>query len=68
MNRTGKKHIKTALKAVGIVGAAMASFAGHFVCAICFIAYFCKKTTIKPRELLLPKKEDFSALNIRRRR
>ena len=52
----------------GIVGAAIASFVGHFVCAICFIVYFCKKTSIKPRELLLPKKEDFSVLNIRRKR
>ncbi len=45
-----------------IVGAALASFAGHFVCAVCFITYFCKKTDIKLRELILPQKEDFSAI------
>ncbi len=53
----------------GITGAALASFIGHFVCAICFITYFCKKTDIKFRELILPQKEDFSAvLNFRKRK
>ena len=36
MNRTGKKHIKTALKAVGIVGAAIAVWTAISVCAVYF--------------------------------
>ncbi len=53
---------------LGITGAAIASFVGHLVCALCFVIYFCKKTDIKFRELILPQKEDFSAiLNFRKR-
>lgn len=46
----------------GIEGAAMASFIGHFVCALCFVLYFVKATKVRPTELLIPKKEDFSLL------
>ncbi len=44
----------------GIEGAAIASFVGHLVCAICFIVYFNIKTGIGLRYLILPQKEDFS--------
>lgn len=50
-----------------IEGAALASFAGHFVCAICFITYFCQKTDIRLRDLILPRRDDLSAfLNFRK--
>lgn len=52
-----------------IEGAALASLAGHFVCAVCFITYFCKKTDVKLRELILLKKDDLSAfLNFKKGR
>lgn len=46
----------------GIEGAAIASFLGHFVCAICFISYFAKTTSFGLKKILLPQKEDFGIL------
>ena len=46
----------------GIEGVAIASLVGHFVCAFCFVVYFVKKTSIRPKELLIPQKEDFGML------
>lgn len=52
-----------------IEGAAFASLAGHFVCAVCFITYFCQKTDVRLRELILPQKDDLSAfLNFKKDR
>ena len=50
----------------GIDGAAIASFIGHLVCAVCFIIYFSKVAHIRFAEILFPKKEDFEALLHRR--
>lgn len=47
---------------LGIEGAAIASFVGHFVCAVCFIVYFCMKTGAKLQELIIPQKEDLAML------
>ncbi len=47
---------------LGIEGAAIASFVGHFVCAVCFIVYFRMKTGAKLRELIIPQKEDLAIL------
>ena len=46
----------------GIEGAAIASFIGHFVCALCFVLYFVKVAKVRPTELLIPKKDDFGLL------
>ena len=46
----------------GIEGAAFASFIGHLVCALCFVLYFSKVTKIRPVELIVPQKDDFSLL------
>lgn len=46
----------------GIEGAAVASFCGHFVCAVCFAFYFTKATDVKLSDIMIPKKEDFGML------
>lgn len=46
----------------GIEGAAIASFVGHFVCAVCFVIYFVKKTSVRFKEVLIPQKEDFALI------
>lgn len=45
---------------LGIEGAAIASFAGHFVCGICFVLYFRKKSGTRFRDIVFLKKEDLS--------
>lgn len=47
---------------LGIEGASIASFAGHFVCGICFALYFRKKSGTSFRDIVLLKKEDLSFL------
>ena len=46
----------------GIEGAAIASFVGPLVCALCFVLYFARVTKVRPIELIIPKKDDFGLL------
>ena len=42
----------------GIVGAAIATLIGHFICGLCFIVYFVKTEKIHPRKLILIQRDD----------
>lgn len=43
---------------IGIVGAAIATLIGHFICGLCFIVYFVKTEKIHPRKLILIQRDD----------
>ena len=46
----------------GIVGAAISTSIGHFVCGLIFVIYFCRQTSISVGDMFIPMKGDFVLL------
>lgn len=47
---------------LGIVGAAIGTLAGHFVCGVCFIIFFMKSEKVSIKRLIILQRDDLKAL------